>query len=104
MAGLLPRRSFCAPLAALACLLLTLPASACPFCSMQGQTLTGDVGQASMVLVGTLTNAKLTDSATAEGTTDLVIESVIKKNDVVDGKKVVTLPKYIPGDDKKYKF
>ncbi len=104
MAGLLPRRSFCALLAALACLLFTLPAPACPFCTMQGQTLTGDVGQASMVLVGTLSNAKLTDSATAEGTTDLVIESVIKKNEIVDGKKVVTLPKYIPGDDKKYKF
>ncbi|HEX5273475.1 MAG TPA: hypothetical protein VFW33_23420, partial [Gemmataceae bacterium] len=59
MAGLLPRRLAPALLGALACLLFTLPAPACPFCTMQGQTLTGDVGQASMVLVGTLTNAKL---------------------------------------------
>jgi hypothetical protein len=104
MAGLVPRRSLSVLLAALACLLCTLPAPACPFCTMQGQTLTGDVGQASMVLVGTLTNAKLVAGDTQEGTTDLVIESVIKKNDIVDGKKVITLPKYIPGDDKKYKF
>ena len=34
-------------------------AMACPFCSMQGQTLTGDVNQASMVVYGTLANAKL---------------------------------------------
>jgi hypothetical protein len=91
-------------LGALACLLYTLPAAACPFCTMQGQTLTGDVGQASMVLVGTLTNAKLAAGDDLDGTTDLVIESVIKKNEIVEGKKVVTLPKYIPGDDKKYKF
>jgi hypothetical protein len=104
MAGLLRRRLLPALLALLACLLLTLPAPACPFCTMQGQTLTGDVGQASMVLVGTLTNAKLTSSDTLEGTTDLVVESVIKKHKIIDGMKVVTLPKYIPGDDKKYKF
>jgi hypothetical protein len=104
MAGLLPRRVLPALLAVVACLLLTLPAPACPFCTMQGQTLTGDVGQASMVLVGTLTNAKLTGADSLEGTTDLMIESVIKKHEIIDGKKVVTLPKYIPGDDKKYKF
>src|SRR5262245_4858521 len=104
MAGLLIRRCLAVLLAALACLLFTVPAPACPFCTMQGQTLTGDVGQASMVLVGTLTNAKLAAGDTLDGTTDLVIESVIKKNEIVDGKKVVTLPKYIPGEDKKYKF
>ncbi len=71
---------------------------------MQGQTLTGDVDQASMVLVGALTNAKLSAADGIDGTTDLVIESVIKKNDIIDGKKTVTLTKYIPGDDKKLKF
>jgi hypothetical protein len=77
---------------------------ACPFCTMQGQTLTGDVGQASMVLVGTLTNAKLTAADTLDGTTDLVIDAVIKDNPIVAGQKVVTLPKYIPDTDKKYKY
>jgi hypothetical protein len=103
MAGLLTRRCLAALLAVLACLLFTLPTPACPFCAMQGQTLTGDIDQASMVLVGTLKDAKLTSQDTLEGTTDLVIESVIKKHEIIDGKKVVTLPKYIP-DDKKYKF
>ena len=32
---------------------------ACPFCTMQGQTLTGDVNAANLVLFGTLKNAKL---------------------------------------------
>jgi hypothetical protein len=104
MAGLLPRRLPPALLAVVACLLPVVPAAACPFCTMQGQTLTGDVGQASMVLVGTLGNAKLTGADTLEGTTDLTVESVIKDNEIIKGKKVVTLPKYIPGDDKKYKF
>ncbi len=104
MAGPLPRRLPPALLAVLAVPLLALPARACPFCTMQGQTLTGDVGQASMVLVGTLTNAKLTGADTLEGTTDLSIESVIKDHEIIKGKKVVTLPKYIPSDDKKYKF
>jgi hypothetical protein len=103
MAGLLIRRCLPILLAVLACLLFTLPAPACPFCTMQGQTLTGDIDQASMVLVGTLKDAKLTSADTLEGTTELVIESVIKKHEIIDGKKVVTLPKYIP-DDKKYKF
>jgi hypothetical protein len=106
MAGLPHRRALPAVLAALACLLFTLPAAAfaCPFCGVQGQTLTSDVGQASFVVVGKFTNAKLTSGDSLEGTTDLVIESVIKKHEAIDGKKVVTLPKYIPGEDKQYKF
>jgi hypothetical protein len=91
-------------LAALALLLFTLPAFACPFCTMQGQTLTGDVAQASMVLVGTPTNAKLTSTDGLEGTTDIVIEKVVKKHEILDGKKTIQVPRYIPSDDKKYKF
>src|SRR4051812_28421436 len=83
MAGLLTRRAAPVLLAALACLSFALPAAACPFCTMQGQTLTGEVGQANMVLVGTLGNAKLTAADTGEGTTELTIEKVIKKHDIV---------------------
>src|SRR5437868_12760939 len=96
MAGLLIRRCFPIPLAVLACLLFTLPAPACPFCTMQGQTLIGDIDQASMVLVGTLKDAKLTAADTQEGTTDLHVEAVIKKHEILGDKKVITLPKYIP--------
>src|SRR6266849_3580970 len=73
-------------------------AFACPFCSMQGQTLTGEVNQASMVLFGTLANAKLNADGFDQGSTDLQIEAVIKKNDILADKKVVTLPRYVPSD------
>jgi hypothetical protein len=78
---------------------------ACPFCSMQGQTLTGDVTQASMVLFGTLTNAKLDPNAgLGSGTTDLKVEAVIKKHDILGDKKVVTLPRYVPSDNNPTKY
>jgi len=76
---------------------------ACPFCSAAGQTLTREIDQSSMVLFGTLTNAKLNADAFDQGTTDLQIESIIKKNDILGDKKVVTLPRYVPADkDTKY--
>jgi hypothetical protein len=110
MAGLLSRRLLALLAAALALVSLPAPGPACPFCGMQGQTLTTDVTQASMVLVGTFTNAKR-GANVGEGSTDLVVDAVIKKNDILDtkahdvgGKKVVTLDRYVPGDDKKYKF
>jgi hypothetical protein len=66
---------------------------------MQGQTLIGDVNQASMVLYGTLTNAKLDSSGDlGQGSTDLVVEAVIKKHEILGDKKVLTLPRYVPTD------
>src|SRR5260370_9347828 len=79
-------------------------AFACPFCSMQGQTLTGEVNQASMVLFGTLANAKRNADGFDQGSTDLQIEAVIKKNDILADKKVVTLPRYVPSDKTNSKF
>jgi hypothetical protein len=66
----------------------------CPFCSMQGQTLTGEVGQATMVVYGDLGNAK--DNGDGTGTTDLLIETVIKPHKKCEGQKKVTLERYIP--------
>jgi hypothetical protein len=80
-------------------------AAACPFCTMQGQTLTGEVSQASMVLYGTLTNAQIQGNG-EDGTTDLVIEKVVKKHDDLDkltktkgNKTFVVLPRYVPPAD-----
>lgn len=74
---------------------------ACPFCTMQGQTLTGEVTQAGMVLYGTLTNAK----EDGEGSTDLVIETVVKENEARGGRKTITLARYIPpAPDGSYKY
>jgi hypothetical protein len=93
-------------LAILAGLAWLVPADACPFCTMQGQTLTQDVNQASMVLFGTLKNAKLDPNGEfGQGTTDFEVEAVVKKHDILNGKKVITLPRYVPSDkDNKYKF
>ena len=78
----------------------------CPFCSMQGQTLIGDIGQASMVLYGTFTNAQLNGNGQEGGTTDLVVEAVIKKHEILGDQKKITLPRYIPPAEKgaKVKF
>lgn len=83
----------------------SLPANACPFCSMQGQTLTGDVNQASMVLYGTLSNAQLAANGDfGQGTTDLTIEAVIKRHEILGDKKVITLPRYVPTGKDPTKF
>lgn len=86
---------------------LAFPAvgSACPFCSMQGQTLTGEVNQATMVLYGTLTNARLGGGdGLGDGSTDLQIEAIVKKHDILGDRKVITLPRYVPTDDKNTRF
>ncbi len=77
--------------------------SACPFCSPSGETLSGEVSQADFILYGTLSNAQKdpTDpDSFNKGTTDLTIELVIKGHDAVKGKKVVTVPRYLPPDPK----
>ncbi len=75
-------------------------APACPFCNAQGQgqTLTGEVTQASMVLYGTLTNARPERDGAPDGTTDLIIDSVIKPHAWLEKHaqgKILTLPRYV---------
>jgi len=79
-------------------LLAASPATACPFCTPTGTTLTGEVAQADFILFGTMKNAKLDkdDGAFNKGTTELEIEVVIKSHDAVKGKKSVIIPRYIP--------
>jgi hypothetical protein len=88
------------------CLAGSATARCCPFCSQDKiPTLSGDYNQALMVLVGTFTNAKL-----AEGTTDFVIEKALKSNaflkgnkvKMVDGKQVITLPRFLPQAKNKF--
>ncbi len=80
-----------------------LSSSACPFCSEErGPTLVGDFNQATMVLVGTFSNPMLGKGGLEDGTTDFNIEQVLKSNDIIKNKKIITLPRYLP--DKKNKF
>lgn len=91
-------------LAMLVWLAAALPSPACPFCSEnQGPTLVGDYTQASMVLYGTFTNAKPGANG-FDGTTDFVIEKVVKPHDYLKGVKnnTVTLPRHVPFAKNKY--
>jgi hypothetical protein len=65
---------------------------------MQGQTLTGEVNQAAMVLYGELTNAKPEEDG--GGTTELIVEAVVKPNKAFSGEKKITLARYLPPDAK----
>lgn len=80
--------------------------TACPFCSMQGQTLTGEVQTVGMVLFGTLKNARLAPGGDGlAGTTELHVEEVIKDHEVRKGAKILTLNRYIPPDkERNYKY
>ena len=108
MAGL-PQRVLSLLIAFLACVLLVSPGGACPFCGMQGQTLTGEVGQAKLVLYGQLTNAK--EQNNGDGTTDLVVETAIKNelqgkegDPLADGNKTVRLERFLPPQPESDKY
>jgi hypothetical protein len=64
-----------------------------PFCYPMGPTLSEVVSQSSMVLVGTVENAR---RAPHSDRTDLRIESVIKSDPILRGRKVITLPVHVP--------
>jgi hypothetical protein len=92
-------------LAAATALLLPAPAlAACPFCvDERGPTLVGDYLQASMVLYGTFTKANLdSNGSTDNGTSEFTIEKVLKPHPILNGSKVIVLPKYVPASTKKY--
>ena len=72
---------------------------ACPFCT-PGQTLLGEVGQADLIIFGTLSNAKRDPNDFSKGTTDMEIELVVKNHEILMGKKSITLPRYVPSDPK----
>ncbi|MHB1423326.1 MAG: hypothetical protein ACYC3I_09060 [Gemmataceae bacterium] len=111
MAGL-QRRFLSLGIALPVLMLLVSLATACPFCSMQGPTLTGEVAQAKLVLYGQLANAKQSDTDTGEGTTDLIVQSLIKnelsgkKDDpLADNNKTVRLERYLQtAEGDKYRY
>jgi hypothetical protein len=75
----------------------------CPFCSAEGKTLTADANESSLILFGKLTNARLDAKDSYAGQTDLIIDTVVKSHDILKGRKVITLPRYLPPDPD-YKF
>ena len=78
---------------------------ACPFCMASGTTLLEEANAAQMILYGTLTNARLVPGDPNGGTTDLSVEVVIKENEILAGRKTITLAKYLPPQsDKPFKY
>jgi hypothetical protein len=77
-----------------------LPCSICAGVNMNALTLRQEVGQAKLVLYGTLANPRLNPGALAGGTTDLVIERVLKDDPFLAGRNRIELPRYVPVDPK----
>jgi hypothetical protein len=107
MAGL-PRRLLPLVIALPALVLLVSQGGACPFCGMQGPTLTGEVAQAKLVLYGQLASTK---DQNGEDATDLVVETVIKnelagkKDDpLANNNKIVHLDRYLQSLGEKYRY
>ncbi len=78
---------------------------ACPFCNVEGKTLTQEIDQAAFVVYGQLANAQF-DNEVGSGTTDLLIEKVVKSHSHLKDKTKLTLNRYIPITEKtkKQKF
>jgi hypothetical protein len=92
------KRPLLALVAGFAVLAFALPAHACPFCNQSGQTLTGDLNQASMVLYGKLKNKP-------DGTTVVEIEAVSKDNDFRKGQTTIDVgPNFDPNPSDKYRY
>jgi len=96
-------RSFVLGATTVAALSLFNPAAkaiGCPFCSAQGQTLSGEVNQADFIVLGTLSNAQRDKNDFTRGTTDLSIEIVVKPHDFLTGKTKLVIPRYVPIEPK----
>lgn len=109
----MPRRLPVLLVAVLAVTLLAVPSGACPFCNAEGQTLTKEINLASLVIFGAIHKTTGGLDFAIEGTTEFIVEKVIKPHDILDkelkkpaelgGKQVVTLGRSMPGDPK-YKY
>src|SRR5438094_9656270 len=76
----------------------------CPFCvDERGPTMVDDYLQASFVIYGTFTNAKLDkDGGIDGGSSDFKIEQVLKGHPAVNNKNMITLPKFVPPSKSKF--
>lgn len=81
----------------------SLPSQACPFCEGEkGPTLVFQFDDAQIVLFGHFVNPRITSGGVDQGETDFVVERVLKSHELIKGKTVLTLPRYI--QDAKTKF
>ncbi|HEY1378877.1 MAG TPA: hypothetical protein VGF55_18900 [Gemmataceae bacterium] len=102
----MPRR-IVVPLGMLAVMCFGPPqGAACSLCDSKANTptLREDATTARLVLFGTLSNPRLNASAPGASpdgaATDLAVERVIKSDPILGGRKMLTLPRYVPVDPK----
>jgi hypothetical protein len=72
--------------------------SACRFCpwGVPPPTLLQEYEQATLVLIGTVTNHRpAAPDGSTSGATDFVIDTVLKKDPIIAGKRVITIPRDI---------
>src|SRR5260221_8862841 len=87
--------------------LLPCPALACNLCGGDLQTratLRQEIEKARVIVAGKLTNPRLNSAAPDGGTTDLVVEHVLKDHALIRGKSRLTLPRYLPTDEQSPKL
>ena len=90
------------------------PSNGCPFCNAEGQTLTKEINLAPLVIFGSIGKVTRADDFSVEGTTDFIVEKVIKPHDILKktlqkrkdlgDKEALTLARPIPIEKDKYKF
>src|SRR6266849_2686856 len=102
MEGLMRRLIAIALLAALPC-----PTLACSLCggSVASATMRQDAAQAKIIVIGSLKNARLdANSSNGSGLTDFKIEHIVKGEAALKGVREITIPRYLPSDEKSPKF
>lgn len=76
---------------------------ACPFCANMGKTLTENIDEASVVVHGFLSNARIVPQAKPpepDGTTDMAVVTVLKPHPIVGEQKSLQLPRFVPAAEK----
>lgn len=87
--------------------LLPCPAVACSLCGGDLQTratLRQEIEKARIVVVGKLANAQLNSAIADGGTTDVVVQQVLKDNAFLKGRNTLTLPRYLPTTEQNAKI
>jgi hypothetical protein len=73
--------------------------AACDLCSPQGPPFSFEIAQAKAVVFGVVTSARLAADGRG-GTSELRIDAVLKGQDQLKGRQTLTLPRYVPPDQK----
>ncbi|MGL6072704.1 MAG: hypothetical protein ACRC8S_00955 [Fimbriiglobus sp.] len=86
--------------ALLASLVFASASLACPFCSATGATLSSEIADATFIIIGNAVNARRDPNDFNKSSTDIIIETIVKNDEYLKDKKQLTLPRYIPLDEK----